>query len=402
MCCEKPPIDSATMAVRVVSPGQPTMTDRPLRERPDLATLGEGSPDHEPPSDSEQRLHKIFHHSNDAIFLIDPQADRILEANPKASKMLGYSHEELLATAVSAIHPHDLSAFQAFGRIVLREGHGWTNELSCMTKLGGTVPAEISAAVVSMEGRQCIISMVRDITERKQAQAATERLAEIGELAAMIVHEVRSPLTTILMGLESFREIPLPDRAQRRLSLALEEADRLKQLLNEILQYARAPVLAPLPFDLVAFAHQLKDHLSTLPMAQGRSLVLESDLPEAWIVGDVDKLKQVFINLVRNACEAVSPGDRVTWHIALGPNPNGLTVTIHNDGDPIPPAVLAKMGQPFFTTKPGGNGLGLAIVKRIVDVHGGALTIESTAEAGTTVGVVLPWGDRKMSIQNDD
>jgi signal transduction histidine kinase len=60
------------------------------------------------------------------------------------------------------------------------------------------------------------------------------------------------------------------------------------------------------------------------------------------------------------------------------------------------------MGQPFFTTKPGGNGLGLAIVKRIVEVHGGALTIESTAEAGTTVGVVLPWGDRKMSIQNDD
>jgi signal transduction histidine kinase len=137
-------------------------------------------------------------------------------------------------------------------------------------------------------------------------------------------------------------------------------------------------------------------------MAQGRSLVLESDLPEAWIVGDVDKLKQVFINLIRNACEAVAPGDTVTWHIALGPNPNGLTVTIHNDGDPISPAVLAKMGQPFFTTKPGGNGLGLAIVKRIVEVHGGALTIESTAEAGTTVGVVLPWGDRKMSIQNDD
>ena len=377
------------------------MTDDPLGERLALSTLGDVSTGREPGPDSEQRLQKIFHYSNDAIFLIDPQADRILEANPKATDLLGYSHEELLTTVtVSAIHPHELSAFQAFGQTVLQEGHGWTNELSCMTKLGVIVPAEISAAVVSLEGRQCLISMVRDITERKQAQAATERLAEIGELAAMIVHEVRSPLTTILMGLESFREIPLPDRAQRRLSLAMEEADRLKQLLNGILQYAREPVLAPLPFELVAFAHQLKDHLSTLPMAQGRSLVLKSDLPEAWILGDVDKLKQVFINLIRNACEAVAPGDRVTWYIAPAQNPNGLTVTIHNGGNPIPPAVLAKMGHPFFTTKPGGNGLGLAIVKRIVEAHGGALTIESTAEAGTTVCVVLPRRERDISGQD--
>jgi len=354
----------------------------------DASAVVDGSP-----SESEQRLQTIFHHSNDAIFLIDPQADRFLEANPKASQMLGYSHEELLTTvAVSAIHPHDLSAFQAFGKTVLQKGHGWTNELSCMTKRGVAVPAEISAAVVSLEGRHCIISMVRDITERKQAQAATERLAEIGELAAMIVHEVRSPLTTILMGLESFREMALPERAQQRLSLALEEADRLKQLLNEILQYTREPVLAPLTFDFVAFAQQLKDNLATLPMAEGRSLVFRSDLPEAWIVGDVDKLKQVFINLIRNACEAVPPGESVTWHIAPGPTPHHLWVSIHNGGDPIPPAVLDKMGQPFFTTKAGGNGLGLAIVQRIVEAHGGTLTIESTAEAGTTVRVVLPCG----------
>ena len=374
------------------------MTNEPLGDRPKLVTLGDTSADQEPPSDSEQRLQKIFHYSNDAIFLIDPQADRFLEANPKASQMLGYSHEELLTTvAVSAIHPHDLSAFQTFGKRVLQEGHGWTNELSCMTKQGMAVPAEISAAAVSMDGRHCIISMVRDITERKQAQAATERLAEIGELAAMIVHEVRSPLTTILMGLESFREMALPDRAQQRLSLALEEADRLKQLLNEILHYAREPVLAPLTFDFVAFAQQLQAHLATLPMAQGRSLVFNADLPEAWIVGDVDKLKQVFINLVRNACEAIPPGELVTWHIAPGPTSHQLWVTIHNGGDPIPPAVLEKMGQPFFTTKPGGNGLGLAIVQRIVEAHGGALAIESTPEAGTTVRVVLPRGVVRVS-----
>ena len=114
-------------------------------------------------------------------------------------------------------------------------------------------------------------------------------------------------------------------------------------------------------------------------------------------MGDVDKLKQVFINLVRNACEAIPPGESVTWHITPGPTPHHLCVTIHNGGDPIPPAVLEKMGQPFFTTKPGGNGLGLAIVQRIVEAHGGALAIESTPEAGTTVRVVLPRGVVKAS-----
>ncbi|MFH7245705.1 MAG: nitrogen regulation protein NR(II) [Spirulina sp.] len=340
---------------------------------------------------SEQRLRQIFEYSNDAIFVIDPQGDRILEANPKASEFLGYSREELLTTVkVSSVHPHDLSEFQRFGNTVLQQGHGWTDELSCMTKAGVAVPAEISAAVVSLDGRHCIISMVRDITTRKQAQAATERLAEIGELAAMIVHEVRSPLTTILMGLESFQAMDLPDRAQQRLTLALEEASRLKQLLNEILQYAREPILAPLTFDFVTFAYQLKEHLDTLPAMQGRSLLLTSDLPEVWITGDPDKLKQVFINLVRNACEAIAPGDTVTWSIAASPHPTSLWITLHNGGEPIPPEVLRKLGQPFFTTKPGGNGLGLAIVKRIVESHRGEITLESSAEAGTTVRVVLP------------
>ncbi len=368
------------------------MADQPPgQERQTLDPLGPQTVD--ALSSSEQRLRKIFEYSNDAIFVVDPTGDRILEANPKASALLGYSREELLnSVAVSSIHPHELSKFQAFGLTVLQQGHGWTNELSCMTKSGLTVPSEISAAVVSLDGQDCIISMVRDITERKQAQAAMERLAEIGELAAMIVHEVRSPLTTILMGLESFREIELTERAQRRLDLALEEADRLKQLLSEILQYAREPVLEVKPLDLTAFCHDIQPRLADLLAVEGRSLRLESDLPGAWpkayIEGDADKLKQVFINLVRNACEAVPPGDTVSWRIT--PGSQAVCISVHNGGDPIPPEVLAKLGQPFFTTKLGGNGLGVAIVKRIVAAHGGEVLIESTAEAGTTVRVMLP------------
>jgi signal transduction histidine kinase len=216
------------------------------------------------------------------------------------------------------------------------------------------------------------------------------RLAEIGALSAMLVHEVRSPLTTVLMGLESFQGMELPERAQMRLGLALEEADRLKTLLNEILQYAREQTLEAIDIDMVALVRKLQNEVADLPWAQERTVNVESTLPEAWIAGDTDKPRQVFINLIRNACGAVAAGDTIIWRIARAGHPHHVRVSVHNGGPPIPTEVLEKLGQPFFTTKSGGNGLGIAIVKRIVEAHQGDFSIESTAEQGTTVQVILP------------
>ena len=106
---------------------------------------------------------------------------------------------------------------------------------------------------------------------------------------------------------------------------------------------------------------------------------------------DRDKLKQVFINLVSNACEAVSPGETILWRIEQMEHEKRVQVQVHNGGEPIPAEVLPKLTNPFFTTKSTGNGLGLAITKRIVESHGGELTIDSSVEQGTTVTVSLPW-----------
>jgi signal transduction histidine kinase len=174
------------------------------------------------------------------------------------------------------------------------------------------------------------------------------------------------------------------------LDLALDEAERLKHLLSEILTYAREPSLDTQPVELIAFSQALYDVLAELPVVQGRSLQFHPALPAAWIEGDADKLKQVLINLVRNACEAVPAGGIVTWQITPAAYLRQVCIRIHNGGEPIPPDILAKLGQPFFTTKARGNGLGLAIVKRIVEAHRGRFSITSTAETGTTVQVLLP------------
>jgi len=120
--------------------------------------------------ESEDRFRNIFEHSNEAIFLIDPDQDEILDANSKACRMLGYSREQLLSLPISAVHPSEMPQMLRFVHSVMKEGEGWTDDLTCMTRTGQALPAEISASVVEILGRSCIIALVRDLTERERAR----------------------------------------------------------------------------------------------------------------------------------------------------------------------------------------------------------------------------------------
>ncbi|MEL6855795.1 MAG: ATP-binding protein, partial [Cyanobacteria bacterium J06607_13] len=179
------------------------------------------------------------------------------------------------------------------------------------------------------------------------------------------------------------------ERAQMRLALAMEESERLKRLLNEILAYSKEQRLAATTVDMMVLSEELARSLSDTPAAAERHIQLIAAAEPMFVMGDRDKLKQVLINLVTNACEAISPQSTVMWRIQPTAE-RRLEIQVHNGGDPIPPEVLPKLTQPFISTKSNGNGLGLAITKRIVEAHSGQIKIESTAEAGTTVTVWLP------------
>ncbi|NEP62405.1 MAG: PAS domain S-box protein [Symploca sp. SIO2G7] len=353
-------------------------------------------------SSLEQRFRKIFEGSNDAIFVIDPAQDRILEANPRAAQLLNYSRYELLnSIKISQVHPEEMPKLIEFTQTVFQKGQGWTDELTCLTRTNNKLPAEISAAPIEFEGRQCILAMVRDISERKRLSAERERaevsankalshLAEIGELASMIVHEIRNPLTTVLMGLTSFQKLELDGRFQARLNMALDEAERLKRLLNEILLFSKPQNLDCKPLELNKWSADLLRSIESHPSLTDRVVKFTANPISAIVSADSDKLKQVFINLITNACEAVIPGETITWEIIQPSKANYLTVQINNGGNPIPPSILEKITTPFFTTKSNGNGLGLAIVKRIINAHKGKFSIASDAKEGTTVTVTLP------------
>jgi two-component system, sporulation sensor kinase A len=191
------------------------------------------------------------------------------------------------------------------------------------------------------------------------------------------------------MALNAFKKLELTDRFQEYLNLSLDEADRLERLLSQILLYSRPQTLARSQIELNSFIAETLNILQTIPVAAGKHLNFSANNSPLNILADRDKLKQVLINLVTNACEAVSTGEAISISLQQSEN-RRICIQIHNGGTPIPTDILPQLTKPFFTTKASGTGLGLAIVKRIVEAHDGEFGIESGEGVGSIVTVQLP------------
>ena len=215
-----------------------------------------------------------------------------------------------------------------------------------------------------------------------------ERLAAIGEFAATIVHEIRNPMTTMMMGLKYAQKHLQTIPAQERLDLSIGEADRLERLLGEILMYSKPQTLQLEELELNTWLQATLILIVELPAAQGKQIDFTHSLDEIRILADRDKLKQVIINVLRNACEASPVSATIKIDIEL--TTALVSICVCNPGEVIPPEVLSKLGEPFFSTKSEGTGLGLAIVNRIVKAHAGKLEFQSDS-LETCVRIELPY-----------
>ncbi len=348
-------------------------------------------------SESEQRFRTLVEQATDALFVVNPDG-RLIDVNQEACHTLGYTRAELLQLTVTDIQK--AVSMEALAQDWdLEPGQAVTREGIHQRQDGSQFPVAVRLGRIDIGGKSVLLALARDITARKAMEEAQNRLAEIGELAAMIVHEVRNPLTTILMGLNSLQQLELPERSQKRLAFALEESERLKRLLNEILMYAREQQLDLEPLPIGPFLQKLQSEFGHQPVAQSRQLHSVGLEQSEMVMGDRDRLTQVFINLLSNACEASPEGEDITCTLSV--NTRTVDIQVHNGGDPIPSEILPQLMQPFFTTKSTGNGLGLAITRRIVEAHGGTITFTSTAAAGTTVTVQLPIGPVPSATSDD-
>jgi len=270
--------------------------------------------------------------------------------------------------------------------------------------------------------------MAAALQERERRLIRGERLAAVGQLAAQVTHEIRNPLSSVALNVELLADeiAATAPEAHQLLAKITAEIDRLTSITEDYLGFVRRKNPERVPLDLAAELHALLDFMAEELAAAGVRVV--RDLPHAWVLGDAGQLRQAFLNLLRNAREALVeaadgsapapdplgdllgddlPGDRPPDRAQpAAPGPPGgpcITVQLERLGDRVR-AVVADNGpgltvaadeaehifEAFFTRKPQGTGLGLSIVQQIVQDHEGSVRVASTGPAGTAFEIVLP------------
>jgi signal transduction histidine kinase len=230
----------------------------------------------------------------------------------------------------------------------------------------------------------------------EEALRRRDRLAAMGELASTVAHEVRNPLNAVGMTAQRLRREFLdaadegsPQRAELEelLSVMAAETQRIDRIVQQFLDYARPPRLAPEPVDLGPLVAGITERMA--PLGEARGVALRADTKAAGrVVVDPSQLRQAVDNLVRNAIEATPEGGRVEVVARCGAE--ACTISVHDTGRGIEPDHLPRIFDLYFTTKADGTGVGLAVAQQIVSAHGGTIEVDSQPAAGTTMTIRLP------------
>jgi two-component system cell cycle sensor histidine kinase/response regulator CckA len=339
----------------------------------------------------------------------------IIWVNPAFTQTTGYAHEEVLGknTRLLRSGKQDREFYRKMWNTIL-SGRVWRGSIVNRRK-DGTLNHEdmtITPIVNSTGEITHFIAIKQDITklehaladiQEKNAQLASttqqlwqaSKLATMGELAASIAHELNNPLATIALRTEALLGQLCEDEEKRRaLEIVLKEVDRMATLVNNLLLFSRRSHRQVSTVDLREEVTTSLDFLSYHLRNHKIEAVCDFSNELPTVQADRQQLRQLFLNLITNACDAMSDGGTLTVHISSGHLKlvEAVIVEFEDNGEGIAPGDLEAVWDPFFTTKPEGKGtgLGLAICRRIVEEHGGVINIESSGGSGTTVRLVFP------------
>lgn len=352
--------------------------------------------------ESEKRYRMLFESAGDAIFILEAEGERpgqIVAANRAAAEMHGYSVDELLALTIADLDgPDDAGMVERrIGRIL---GGEWIkDEIMHRKRDGSLFPVEVSAGLLELKDHKYVLAFDRDITVRKQAEERLQRAEQMkacGEFAAGLAHEIKNPLAGIKVSMEVLAEEPTVAEADRDVLLkVVEEIRRIELLLKDLLNFAKPPKPHLMSSDINALLD------TTITFSMKSPSFSKSGVPSIRIVKELDplvpetladsmQLKQVFLNLLLNAADAMPEGGTLTVRTSYVPAGEMILVEIADTGKGVSEEIKAKIFQPFFTTKAKGTGLGLAISKRLVEQHGGTIAVDDAAGGGARFTITLP------------
>jgi len=403
---------------------------RPIRMVGTMIDITDRKQAEEALRESEEKFKLLFNNAADAHVLY--QGEQFIDCNQAALDMLGF-HEK---SKLLCLHPSQISPkFQPDGQDSLEKSEAmiarafeqgsYRFEWLCQRADGSGLLLDVLLNVIRMKGHTLIHGVWQDITARKQAEELQqqhtrlleeavqqkqremealfdkllrqEKLATIGQMAGSIAHELRNPLGAIRQSIYYLKHLSQRrgltsdnPKVLRHLDLIDAELETSAQVITDLLDMTRAKPpqiqridLRPLLADTIARCH--------LPPQVRVTVLLE---PEPfWIAADAAQLKQVLLNVLTNAAQAIESEGTITISASQSGESAESVMTIHDTGAGIVPASLEKVFEPLYTTKANGTGLGLPICKEIIEAHHGAIAVASQMNAGTTVTIRLPWNN---------
>jgi two-component system nitrogen regulation sensor histidine kinase GlnL len=339
------------------------------------------------------------------IVVVDEQA-RVELMNAAACRMLETSSESAAGRSVAQLFGTAHTLVPLLAGVLASGRDAIVSELSLPRRFEDALVVEASISPLHVESgeKSGAVIVLRDRTFQRaleEANVQRERLAGFAQIAAGIAHEVKNPLGGIRGAAEILGLRSQDAKSTQAAGLIVREVDRIASLVDELMVFTQGGDLREQSVNIHRVLDAVLDLASHDRLASGTEIERRFDPSIPEFAADPDRLTQVFLNLARNALQALAGrSGRLLIETRMpldqrligdkGQRLPTLVVTLADNGPGIPEAVLARLGTPFFTTRAGGTGLGLAVARHWVSRHGGMLQIESEEGRGTQVRVSLP------------
>ncbi|SDN24949.1 ATP-binding protein [Bacillus sp. OK048] len=340
---------------------------------------------------SESKYRLIAENTSDLIMVMDKEHS-LTYFSPSHEVVLGYQSFELEEVKLCTfIHPNDVELFRSTLAGMFENKESKAIEFRLRHKNGDYIEFESRCKPVRGQNDEIehIVIISRDISERKKAEEIllqSEKLSIVGELAAGVAHEIRNPLTTIKGFVQLYK---WENGAEEINDLILSELGRIETITSEMLTLGKPQAVQLHRTNLRELVKNTLELLS--PQAhmvniQFKLIVEESSF---FITGEKNQLKQVLLNVLKNAIEAMPEGGDIHINLQKGAEAE-CVLSIKDEGSGIPEELLPRLGEPFYSLKEKGTGLGLMICNKIIKQHHGTITYQSKAQQGTLVEIRLP------------
>jgi two-component system sensor histidine kinase FlrB len=323
------------------------------------------------------RLERLLDLLPGGIVVVDG-AGVISDCNPAAAELLG---EPLLGVAWRDVVARALQPFsEEGGEVSLCDGR------------------KLSISTRTLEPEPGRIILLMDVTEQHALQAMLNRhrrLSAMGEMAAGLAHQIRTPLATALLYVSHLGAGGLVDHERERFAgKAIGRLRHLERMVNDMLRFARDGSFDMEDIDVESLVHDLRQTLEPQLQAAGGELTFVNSAPGARLRGNPEALLSALLNLAGNAMDARSKGLQLRLDVGYSSERDAL-LRLSDNGPGIPAEIRERLFTPFFTTRPNGTGLGLAVVRAIVLAHEGDVWLQSSSTAGSTFSLRIPTADRQ-------